>query len=159
MTFLLTSRGIPQIYYGTEILMHGTKARGDGNIRLDMPGGFEGDSTTVFTRQGRTPMQNEAFDFLSKLLRWRRGNDVIARGSLRHFIPAEGVYVYQRALDGRTVTVMLNGTDAPVNLPTERYAEILPRQSKHKDILTGREITIEQTVDLPARGILVLECM
>ena len=159
MTFLLTSRGIPQIYYGTEILMHGTKARGDGNIRLDMPGGFEGDSTTVFTRQGRTPMQNEAFDFLSKLLRWRRGNDVIARGSLRHFIPAEGVYVYQRALDGRTVTVMLNGTDAPVNLPTERYAEILPRQSKHKDMLTGREITIEHTVDLPARGILVLECM
>lgn len=158
MTFLLTTRGIPQIYYGTEILMHGSKARGDGNIRLDMPGGFEGDTTDVFVREGRTPKQNDAFDFLSKLLHWRRGNDVVARGTLKHFIPQEGVYVYQRALDGRTVTVVLNGTDKAIEAhPLARYAEILPAGSRQTDILTGRSITIADSLPLAPREILILE--
>ncbi|MDE6467346.1 MAG: cyclomaltodextrinase N-terminal domain-containing protein, partial [Muribaculaceae bacterium] len=83
-TFLLTSRGIPQIYYGTELLMSGSKEGSDGYIRRDFPGGFPGDTVNAFTPEGRPPLQNEAWNFLSKLLKWRRGeaNAVIARGSL-----------------------------------------------------------------------------
>lgn len=114
-TFLLTSRGIPQIYYGTEILMNGTKAHGDGNIRLDFPGGFPGDTVNAFVPEGRTELQNEAWNFMSKLLTWRRdvANDVIARGTLKHFMPEKGFYAYTRTLGDRCVAVIMNGTDAP----------------------------------------------
>lgn len=157
MTFLLTSRGIPQIYYGTEILMNGSKENGDGYVRLDMPGGFPGDTINVFTREGRTPLQNEAFDFLSKLLNWRRGNDVIARGSLKHFMPENGIYVYQRRLDDREVTVMMNGNDTPVTTTMERTLEILPYGSVRRDMLTGTDVTITEEMTFAPRQILILE--
>jgi glycosidase len=71
LAFLLTTRGIPQIYYGTEILMTGTKEEGDGRLRKDFPGGWQGDKTDAFSKTGRTDMQNEAWDYLQKLLQWR----------------------------------------------------------------------------------------
>ena len=72
VAFLLTSRGIPQLYYGTELLMNGSKEGSDGYVRRDFPGGFPGDTVSAFTAQGRTPLQNEAWDYMSKILRWRR---------------------------------------------------------------------------------------
>ncbi len=87
ITFLLTMPGTPQLYYGTELLMHGNKSRSDGDIRLDVPGGWPGgDKTDQFTREGRDKLQNEAFDFLSKLLHWRRGNKIIAQGKMKHYV-------------------------------------------------------------------------
>lgn len=80
LTVLLTVPGIPQLYYGTELLMHGTREGGDGNVRKDMPGGFPGDKVNVFSREGRTELQNEAFDFISRLCGWRRGSKAIERG-------------------------------------------------------------------------------
>ncbi len=99
VTFLLTSRGIPQLYYGTELLMNGSKEGSDGYVRRDFPGGFPGDTVNAFTPEGRTPLQNEAWDYMSKLLHWRRGeaNEVIAKGSLKHFMPQNGMYVYRQA--------------------------------------------------------------
>lgn len=157
MTFLLTSRGIPQIYYGTEILMNGTKEVTDGNVRRDFPGGFPGDTVNAFTAAGRTPAQNEAFDFLSKLLQWRRGNEVIARGSLKHFMPENGIYVYQRRLGDKEVIVMLNGNDAPVTVTMERTLEILPYGSQRRDMLTGATVTILPEMTFAPRQIYILE--
>ena len=84
LAFLLTTRGIPQIYYGTEILMTGTKAEGDGQIRKDFPGGWQGDKTDAFTEAGRTELQNEAWNYLHTLLNWRKGNDAVKMGRLVH---------------------------------------------------------------------------
>lgn len=158
ITFLLTSRGIPQIYYGTELLMNGTRAAGgDGNVRRDMPGGFPGDKTDAFTAAGRTDKQNEAFDFIQKLLQWRRGNEAIARGSLKHFMPENGLYVYQRRSGDKEVTVILNGNDSPVTTTMERTLEILPYGSERRDMLTGKTVTIEPEMTFAPREILILE--
>ena len=158
VTFLLTSRGIPQIYYGTELLMNGTRAAGgDGNVRRDMPGGFPGDKTDAFTAAGRTDKQNEAFDFIQKLLQWRRGNEAIARGSLKHFMPENGLYVYQRRSGDKEVTVILNGNDSPVTTTMERTLEILPYGSQRRDMLTGETITISPEMTFSPRQILILE--
>lgn len=158
ITFLLTSRGIPQIYYGTELLMNGTRAAGgDGNVRRDMPGGFPGDKTDAFTAAGRTDKQNEAFDFIQKLLQWRRGNEAIARGSLKHFMPENGLYEYQRRSGDKEVTVILNGNDSPVTTTMERTLEILPYGSQRRDMLTGETITISPEMTFSPRQILILE--
>ncbi len=157
-TFLLTTRGIPQIYYGTELLMHGDMKPTDGNVRLDFPGGFPGDTTNAFTAAGRTPLQNEAWSFLSTLLNWRRTNEAVKTGSLKHFMPQDGIYVYQRkAADGSDVVVMLNGNDREATMHTVQTAEVLPIGSTRRDMLTGQTITIADTLTLSPRQILILE--
>ncbi|MDE6582557.1 MAG: glycoside hydrolase family 13 protein [Duncaniella sp.] len=157
MTFLLTSRGIPQIYYGTEILMNGSREGSDGYVRRDMPGGFPGDTISVFTADGRSPLQNEAFDFLSRLLHWRRGNDVIARGSLKHFMPENGVYIYRRALDDRHVTVIMNGNDSEITVSMTPTLEIMPFGTRLRDMLTGETITITPEMTFAPRAIYIFE--
>lgn len=158
VTFLLTTRGIPQIYYGTELLMNGTRADGgDGNIRRDFPGGWEGDTTNAFTAQGRTPMQNEAWDFMSRLLNWRRGNTAVSDGSLKHFIPDNGIYVYERRKGDKQVVVIMNGTNSPVTTSMAQYLEIMPYGTTLRDMLTGKDVTITEEMTFPAREILILE--
>ena len=157
MTFLLTSRGIPQIYYGTEVLMNGSKEGSDGYVRRDMPGGFPGDSISFFTPEGRTDMQNEAFDFLSGLLHWRRGNEVIARGTLKHFMPENGIYVYRRTLGDRHVTVIMNGNDSEKSVNMNPTVEIMPFGTQLRDILSGETITITPEMTFAPRAIYILE--
>lgn len=142
MTVLLTVPGIPQIYYGTELLMSGTRQGGDGNVRKDMPGGFPGDSINAFSREGRTPLQNEAFDFLSTLNKWRRTSKAISEGSMKHFMPTNGLYLYERAAGDNKAVVILNGVDRDNEVDMTRYMEIIPAGSKWKDILTGEVIEI-----------------
>lgn len=158
-TFLLTSRGIPQIYYGTELLMNGSKEGSDGFVRLDMPGGFEGDRTDAFTPQGRTPLQNEAWNYLSSLLNWRKGaaNEVMAKGRLRHFMPINCAYVYERRLGDRQVVVLMNGTEEPMDLEMERYAEIMPKGTTMKRSLGGGDVVIEDVLKLAPRETLILQ--
>lgn len=157
MTFLLTTRGIPQIYYGTELLMHGSKEGSDGYVRRDVPGGFPGDTIDAFTPEGRSPMQNEAFDFLSKLLNWRKNCDAIAYGSLKHFMPENGIYTYRRKLDDKEVIVMMNGNDEEITRTMERTLEVLPIGSAWTDMLTGDTITITEQMTFAPRQIYILE--
>lgn len=159
IAFLLTSRGIPQLYYGTELLMNGTKEGSDGFIRRDFPGGFPGDTINAFTAQGRTEKQNEAWNFLSKLLHWRRGeaNEVIARGSLKHFMPQNGMYVYQRKLGDKEVTVLLNGTSKPLTVTMERTVEVLPYGTKLHDIVSDRDVTIAEEMTFAPRQVMILQ--
>lgn len=159
VSFLLTSRGIPQIYYGTELLMNGSKEGSDGYVRRDFPGGFPGDTVDAFTPEGRTPIQNEAWDYLSSLLKWRRdtANEVIAKGTLKHFMPINCAYVYERRLGDRQVVVMINGTDKPLDLDMARYAEILPAGTKLHRSLGGEDVEIAETLTLAPRETLLLQ--
>lgn len=159
MTFLLTSRGIPQLYYGTELLMFGSKEGSDGYVRKDFPGGFPGDKVNAFTKEGRTDKQNEAYNFLSKLLNWRKGkaNKVIAKGSLKHFMPENGIYVYQRKLEDKEIHIIMNGNDTSRTVTMGRTLETLPYGAKLRDMLTGEIITITQEMTFPARALYILE--
>ena len=157
VTFLLTIPGIPQLYYGQELLMNGTKEKGDGDIRLDVPGGWAGDKVNQFEASGRSAVQNEAWNFLQTLLKWRRGNQVISKGKMKHFMPNQGVYVYERSLDGKRVVVLMNGSSKAVDLPLARYAETLQGAQQGKDILTGRSVALGSSLPMQAKEILVLE--
>ena len=157
MTFLLTIPGIPQLYYGQELLMNGNKAKGDGYVRLDVPGGWPGDTQDEFTAEGRSAVQNEAWNFLRTILHWRKGNEAIARGQMKHFMPDNGVYVYERRLGERSAIVIMNGQDEPVDLSLDRYAEILQGKTSGKDILTNRTIPLQKELSLSSKGILILE--
>lgn len=159
MAFILTTRGIPQLYYGTEILMNGSKEGSDGFVRRDMPGGFADDSGEVdaFTGKGLSDKQREALGFMRKVLNWRKGNEVIAKGSLKHFMPYQGVYVYERKLGDRQVVVMMNGNDSPVTMDMEQTQEIMPFGTTLRDMLSGETITIEPSMTFPARALYILE--
>lgn len=159
VAFLLTTRGIPQLYYGTELLMNGSKEGSDGYVRRDFPGGFPGDTLSAFTPQGRTPVQNDAFSYLQKLLHWRRGqaNDVIARGSLKHFMPQNGIYAYRRALDDKEVIVLLNGNDTPQTVTMERTLEVLPYGSRLHDLISGTEVEITPEMTFAPRQVMILQ--
>ena len=157
-TFLLTTRGIPQIYYGTEILMDGKKAVNDGYVRLDMPGGFPGDSTSVFTADGRTPLQREAFDFMSRLLHWRQGNKAVSEGTIKQFMPSNLLYVYERRAGDRRFIVVMNGTDSEIDdVDMSRYAEVMKAGDTFRDMLTGKTVTIADKMTFAPRATYVLE--
>jgi Glycosidases len=157
VTFLLTMPGTPQIYYGTELLMHGNKSKSDGDIRLDVPGGWPGDKIDLFTAEGRDGIQNEAFDFLKKLLHWRRGNDVIAYGGMMHYVLQKGVYVYERYLDNKSVLVFMNGTSHNVEINLDRYAESIQSSTSGTDLLTGKTVSLGETMTLAPKQTYVLE--
>ncbi|SFK30465.1 glycoside hydrolase family 13 protein [Proteiniphilum acetatigenes] len=157
ITFLLTMPGTPQIYYGTELLMYGNKSRSDGDIRLDVPGGWPGDKTDHFTVKGRDKLQNEAFNFMKKLLHWRQGNDVIAYGDMKHYVLQKGVYVYERYLGNESVLIFMNGTSGRVEINLDRYTESIRDRTGWTDLLSGRNVSLEKTLTLAPKEVLVLE--
>ncbi len=157
LALLLTVRRIPQLYYGTEIMMNGTKEVTDGNVRKDFPGGFPGDTHNAFTREGRTQAEQQMFGWLSRLLHWRQDNQIITRGTMKQFIPYNGVYVIARQLDARTVLTVLNGTTKAATMSVSRYAEVIGSTARAKDILTGRYYDLTKDLQLKPRQSLVLE--
>ena len=148
---------IPQLYYGTEILMNGTKEKTDGDVRKDFPGGFPGDKQNAFTAEGRTKEQNAMFSWLSRLLHWRKGNEVISKGKQTHFIPFNGIYVLARTLDKRHVLTIMNGTSKSATMPVARYAEVIGDADEVRDVLTGRTVSLQDDVQLGPRETLVVE--
>ena len=153
---LLTMKRIPQLYYGTEILMNGTKEKTDGNVRKDFPGGFPGDKVNKFTREGRTKAENAMFDWTSRLLHWRQNNDVIINGSQTQFIPQHGVYVLARQHNGKTVLTILNGKKADIQVDVARYAEVIGSHTTATDVLTGATINLTKNIPLGQRQAMVL---
>jgi len=157
LAMLLTVRRIPQLYYGTEVLMNGTKEITDGNVRKDFPGGFPGDKQNAFTAEGRTDAQNDMFNWLSRLLHWRQGNDVIIKGKMTQFIPHNGIYVIARRYAGKTALTIVNGTDQQRVMPIKRYAEVLAGVTTARDILSERTINVASDLTLEPRATLILE--
>ena len=158
LALLLTIKRIPQLYYGTEVLMNGTKEVTDGNVRKDFPGGFPGDKQNAFTAEGRTPEQNDMFNWLSALLHWRNGNETIIRGYQTQFIPWKGVYVVTRRWHRNTVMTIINGTTRPATLEVNRYAELFEGDNRMAtDVITGQQYDLSSNVPLEPRATLVLE--
>lgn len=157
LALLLTINRIPQLYYGTEVLMNGTKEVTDGNVRCDFPGGFAGDKHNAFTAEGRTKAENAMFNWLSKLLKWRRNNMVITKGKQIQFIPYKGVYVIARQWNDQTILTILNGTSQPVTLPLDRYVEVIGNHQEAKDVISGRKVKLGSELQLKARDTKVIE--
>ncbi|MDR1884294.1 MAG: glycoside hydrolase family 13 protein [Prevotella sp.] len=157
LTLILSIRGIPQIYYGTEILMTGHKPDGDGFLRKDFPGGWAEDKTNKFEASGRTAKENEAFEFMKKLLNWRKGNEAVSKGTLKHFVPANGVYVYERKYNDRSAVIFLSGSDSEKTIDLSPYREVLPK-SRAKDIVSGNMVNLDgDTLTIKPRSVLVLD--
>jgi neopullulanase len=154
--FLLTTRGIPQLYYGTELLMDG-----DGgyhpNVRKDFPGGWHGDTANAFLASGRTAEQNEIHDYLKNLLHWRRSEPLIHTGKLTHYIPEDNIYVYFRHNEDKAIMVILNANDMKKELVTERFNEHIKPFVSAVDILTQKRLESLNSITCPSWGILILE--
>lgn len=157
VTLLLTTRRIPQLYYGTEVMMNGMKSQSDGYVRKDFPGGWNDDKENAFTAAGRTPIQNECYNFYCTLLNWRKGNGVISKGKMIQFMPQHGVYAYARQHEGKIVVVFLNGTDGEVKLPLKCYAEVLKDKTEGKDVISGQTIQLKEELPMAARQSMVIE--
>lgn len=156
-TLLLTTRRIPQLYYGTEVLMNGTKQATDGHVRKDFPGGWQGDEANAFTSTQLDSLQRDCYRFFQRLLHWRKGNEVIARGEMTQFLVQQGVYAYARHYEGRTVLVLLNGSDAPTTLPLHPYKEVLGNAVQGRDVISGRIVRLDKALEMAARESLVIE--
>ena len=157
LAYVATARRIPQIYYGTEVLMSSPKTRDDGAVRQDFPGGWAGDAVNAFTGAGLSEAQKDAQAFVKRLLTWRKTAAVIHRGRLMHFQPQNGVYVYFRYEGQQRVMVVLNKNSAEQQLATARFREILPALISGTDILTGHRVDIGATLTVPARSAMVIE--
>lgn len=157
LALLLTIKRIPQLYYGTEVLMNGVKKVTDGNVRKDFMGGFPGDERNCFTADGRTAEENEMFGWLSRLLHWRKGNDVIVKGTQTQFCPHKGVYVIARRYEGKTVMLMLNGLDKENKVDVKRYAELIGTTAEASNVLTGEKINLTTDISILPHGTLLIE--
>jgi neopullulanase len=149
LAFLLTTRGIPQLYYGTELLMNGDGGH-HPNVRLDFPGGWAGDARNAFVKEGRSAEQNEAFDYMKKLLQWRKGEEVIHHGKLTHYIPEDNIYVYFRHNDNRRIMVIMNANDSMKTLDMTPFTESLKGFSAGMDVMTGSALKDLRKIDIPA---------
>ena len=139
--------------------MDGQKGKSDGDIRKDFPGGWQGDQINAFTKEGRTLQQNEAFDYLQKLLKWRHFNEAVCTGKLKQFIPEDGIYVYFRYTDKKTVMVLLNNNAETKTVNTGRYAECLQDFTTAKDVISGFTVMDLQTLKVPAKSAMILDLM
>lgn len=157
LTLITTIRGIPQIYYGTEIMMSGKKSVGDGDLRRDFPGGWETDTTNAFTQQGRDSTQNEIFYHLRTLLNYRKKTSALHTGKTLHFIPEEDVYVYFRYTQKQTIMICLNNNDTPKTIATSRFAERINGFSSGIEILSKQPITDLSHLQIPAKSSWVIE--
>jgi len=156
LAFFLTTRGIPQVYYGTEILMRHEGGE-HGNIRADFPGGWQGDTVNAFTGQGLTDGQKDMQAYLAKIQNWRKNCTTIHNGKLMHFAPENGIYTYFRYTESQSVMVILNKNEAEKKLSTQRFAERLDGFSGGTEIITGTKITDISNITLPAKSALIIE--
>lgn len=161
MTYLMVTRGVPQVYYGTEILM--ADPDGDhGKIREDFPGGWPGDELNGFDLSvdgGLDEQQIEARNYLQSLLQWRKNKNVVHEGELLHFAPlfAGRVYALFRYNEEEAVCLIINKADEAADVEVEKYRELIGNQTIAKDALSGKEISIANSINIPARGLRLLE--
>ncbi|TAE32922.1 MAG: alpha-amylase [Cytophagales bacterium] len=157
ITFTLTTRGIPQLYYGTEILTKNFKNPSDAEVRKDFPGGFPGDKENKFTPEGRNKTENEVFNFVKKLANYRLKSPVLQTGKLMQFLPQNGVYAYARYNGSQTVMVFMNHQKKEALVDTDRFAERMAGFNSARNVMTDEIISGLSTIKIPAQTALVLE--
>ncbi len=137
LAVVATMRGIPQVYYGTEIGMSNPDSEEHGVLRADMPGGWKGDKVNAFTGENLDPLQKELQDFTRRLFNWRKGAKAVHAGKMIHFVPQQGVYTYMRFTATEKVWVILNKNKEEVEIPFQEYTEITEGNSTFSDALDG----------------------
>ena len=156
IAWVLTTRGIPQFYYGNEILMTGTTTP-DGKVRLDFKGGWPEDKVNKFTAAGRTEKENEAFNYVRKLATYRKNNEVLQTGKMMQFVPQDGVYVYFRYNADKTVMMLMNGEEKEVTVSTARFAERTSGFTQAVNVATDEVLADLSQIKIPAKTTLILE--
>ena len=156
IAYFLTTRGIPQLYYGTEVLM---SHPGDhhGDIRAEFPGGWADHDINAFTGEGLTTEQKEVQNYISTIQNWRKNKAVIHHGKLMHFVPENGIYTYFRYNENEVVMVVLNKNQEEKTLPTERFSEIIEGYSSGKEIITSESISDLSEIKVPAKAAMIIE--
>jgi glycosidase len=157
VSLIATVRGIPQVYYGSEIGMAGSKNVGDGDIRRDFPGGWNGDANNAFTKSGRTEEQQKFFDFTSKIFNWRKLKSVIHNGKTTHYVPENNVYVYFRYDEKETVMVVMNNTTEKQTIKTSRFQENFKNFKSGKDVISEKSFDLKNDIELEGKSVLILE--
>ncbi|WP_310205461.1 glycoside hydrolase family 13 protein [Rheinheimera pacifica] len=157
VSYLLTMRGIPQMFYGTEIAMTSPKVRDDGKVRADFPGSWAGDKVNAFTGKGLNATQKNAQQLVKTLLNWRKTATAIHSGKLMHFAPDNGTYTFFRYNEAQTVMVVMNKQAKAVTLDLTRFSEVLPQGKTATEVITGKSIKLDKQLTVPARGTLVLD--
>ncbi len=157
MAFYLTIRGIPQIYYGTEIMMGSKPYKDHGSLRREFPGGWPDSKKNAFTGEGLSGKEIEAQLFMRKLLNWRKNETAVHTGKLKHFIPENGVYVYSRYTDNEQFVIILNKNETITDLNLERYKELFSGYSKATDIISGNGYPVRGKITLKPMAPLILE--
>jgi len=157
LAFLYTVRGMPQLTYGTEMLMKGYEWEGHGPMRADMPGGWKEDVANAFAMAGRNKKQQLAWELISRLANWRKGKPVIHSGKTCHFIPENNAYVYFRYNEADTVMVVLNYNKEDVTLDISRFSEMMGERKHGFDVVTNRQITWNDRLTVAAKSAMILE--
>lgn len=157
IAFQLTTRGIPSIFYGTELLMEGFAHEAHGKMRKDFPGGWPDDEKNSFTANGRTDEQNEVYNYLQKLLNWRKSKNVIHTGNLTHFIPENNVYVYFRHNKNETVMIILNNNENPQTLNTKRFKALMKDYRSGNEIINQNKITDLDKIHINKKSVMIIE--
>ncbi|MCB0805684.1 MAG: cyclomaltodextrinase C-terminal domain-containing protein, partial [Bacteroidales bacterium] len=155
---LLTLRGIPSVYYGTELLMTGKEHDGHGHIRMDFPGGWVSDTRNAFEKAGRTEAEQKAYTYMKKLLNWRKTNEAVIKGTTKQFVPDGDTYVYFRCYPGKNVMVAMNNNENEMKaLQTERFAECLEGYTWAENVITGEKVHYLDAITVAPKSILILE--
>jgi glycosidase len=158
LAYMSTMRGIPQFYYGTEVLMNSTKDPGNhGIIRSDFPGGWRGDDMNAFTGKGLSYEQQEVQHYMKTLLNWRKTSRAVHNGKLMQFAPEDGIYVYFRYTDNDKIMVVLNKNKSGKNLKLDRFKEMLNEHKLAKDVFSGTSFDLKNDLPVPARAAMILE--
>nr|WP_314496261.1 glycoside hydrolase family 13 protein [uncultured Chryseobacterium sp.] len=158
LTLISTVRGIPQIYYGSEVGMRGDKNKGgDADIRRDFPGGWKSDKQNAFDYSSQTPEQKEFYSFTQKLLNWRKGKEVIHTGKTKNFVPQNNVFVYFRYNENETVMVVINNNEKEEMIDLKRFSEAIKSSTKGKEVISEREISLKENLTIPAKTSMIIE--
>ncbi len=155
--FLLTTRGVPHLYYGTENLTKNFKNPSDAEVRKDFEGGWADDKVNKFLASGRTEKENQAFDFVKKLANYRKTSEAITTGKLTQFLPQDGIYVYFRYTNNQTVMVIMSQNKEDKNLDTQRFTERMSGFNSAKNIMTDSSVGDLKSLKIPAMSITILE--
>ncbi len=157
ITLLLTQRGIPQLYYGTEILMKNFKNPTDAEVRKDFPGGWAADSINKFTAGGRTQQENDAYNFVKTLAHFRINSSALKTGKFMHYVPENGLYVYFRYDDKQTVMCIINTAKTEQSINFSDYAERTAGFTNAIDVINNTSYKTSSAIKIDAHQSMVLE--
>jgi neopullulanase len=157
MTLIATIRGIPEIYYGSEIGMAGSKSVGDGDIRRDFPGGWNGDTNNAFLASGRTAEQQKYHDFTAKLFNWRKSKSLIHSGKTTHYAPENNVYIYFRHNEKESVMIVINNNSDKQTIKMNRFNENVKNFQTGTDVLSNKQINLKDDLEIESKSVLILE--